>query len=206
MAIGEHNTKVIIVLAAGKSERFMDGPKQLAVLAGEGLLQGVLNKVTSVPYSAKICVLGSQSELIKKKVDFSDFEIVHNANYEEGIESSIHAGLSYAYSNYETADVILILGDQPLLDVSLLSRRFDLIKESQGCVCATKYSLKTYGPPIVLSCDHGKRLLKFIAKGGKSKHYLEEHADQLLFIEEPNARYDVDTVENLQEIEAILKT
>lgn len=97
-----------IVLAAGASRR-LGRAKQLADWHGRPLLAHVLEQVESWPVDEIVVVLGARSEEIRTVVDLSRFVVVENPDWEEGMASSIRAGLAAAASDR----VFIALGDQP---------------------------------------------------------------------------------------------
>lgn len=81
-----------IVLAAGASRR-LGQPKQLLMHGGETLLLRAIRLATEAGATPVIAVLGANSRLIRGTVDLANSIPVINHSWEEGISTSIHAGL-----------------------------------------------------------------------------------------------------------------
>jgi molybdenum cofactor cytidylyltransferase len=107
-----------IVLAAGASRR-LGQPKQLLLHGGETLLERALRLAGEAGATPVIVVLGAHYERICAAVRFdklSNAIPVHNSGWEQGIASSIHAGLRALEESAPQASGLLILGcDQPRL-------------------------------------------------------------------------------------------
>lgn len=103
---------VAIILAAGASVR-MGGPKLLVPVAGEPLLARTLGAVRRARLAQAVVVLGADADRVQKSVPMDDMTVVVNPRYEEGMSSSIRAGLRRARP---AADAYLIvLGDEPFV-------------------------------------------------------------------------------------------
>ena len=107
-----------LVLAAGAGSRFGDSPKQLADLHGRPVLQHVVDAaLASLP--RVVVVLGHAADEIRAAVDFKTAEIVECPNWADGLAASLRCGLQ---TTGDEGRVILLLGDQPQVDRSLVER------------------------------------------------------------------------------------
>jgi molybdenum cofactor cytidylyltransferase len=84
-----------IILAAGPSSR-LGRPKQLVGFAGETLLERALRLARESRSSPVLVVLGANFAPICASIAFDRAIPVFNDKWEEGMSSSIHAGLSEA--------------------------------------------------------------------------------------------------------------
>ncbi|MGA3049923.1 MAG: NTP transferase domain-containing protein, partial [Terracidiphilus sp.] len=82
-----------IVLAAGASRR-LGQPKQLLMNGGETLLARSIRLAYEAGAGPVLVVLGAHLESIRAVVALNDAIVVINEKWEEGIASSIHAGLN----------------------------------------------------------------------------------------------------------------
>ena len=108
-----------IILAAGSSTR-MGAAKQLLRLDGRPLLQHVLDNVRASDVGEIILVLGASAEAIRGEIDARHERVVLNENYQEGMGTSLKAGLSSVNSKTEAA--LIILADQPFVRPETLNQ------------------------------------------------------------------------------------
>ena len=109
-----------VVLAAGASRR-LGQPKQLLVYGGESLLERAIRLASEAGAAPLVTVLGADFELIRASVDLMNSIVSINDHWEQGIATSIHAGLKMLDAVAPTAGGALILTcDQPRLASSHL--------------------------------------------------------------------------------------
>jgi molybdenum cofactor cytidylyltransferase len=100
-----------IVLAAGKSER-MGRPKALLPFRGRTFLENILEAISRSSIERTYVVLGHHREVIERSVRLP--EIVFNANYEQGMVTSLQAGIRALPPS--TIASFLFLVDHPLVE------------------------------------------------------------------------------------------
>jgi molybdenum cofactor cytidylyltransferase len=136
-----------LVLAAGSSTR-MGRPKQLLPLGGRPLLEVVVSAACASRLDQVVVVLGANAELIRARVEMGRARVVENPDHATGMASSLRAGL--AAIGPEVDRVVVILGDQPLIDAELLDRLLDLQQASGRPVAALDFNGLLH-PPVVLA-------------------------------------------------------
>jgi molybdenum cofactor cytidylyltransferase len=97
-----------IVLAAGASRR-LGQPKQMLLHDGETLIARAIRVAHQAGAAPLFAVLGAQHEIIRATIAPSEAIVVINANWEQGIASSIHAGIEALDSAAPDAPAALIL-------------------------------------------------------------------------------------------------
>jgi molybdenum cofactor cytidylyltransferase len=85
----------ILILAAGASTR-LGQPKQLVRLGGRPALHHVMSNALAMPDSTVSVIIGAHAGDLTGMLGRSSASIVVNRNWEEGIASSIRAGLAAA--------------------------------------------------------------------------------------------------------------
>jgi molybdenum cofactor cytidylyltransferase len=105
-----------IVLAAGASTR-LGQPKQLVEIGGETLLQRAVRTAREAGCDPVVVVLGAAAEQILKRCDLSDAIVAMNSEWQQGMASSVRAGLA-ATSGAE--GVVLTTCDQPAVTAAHL--------------------------------------------------------------------------------------
>ena len=104
-----------IILAAGASRR-LGQPKQLLKYRGETLLERALRAAREAGASPVLAMLGAHFAPICAMIPFEDAIPVLNDHWEQGISSSIHAGLSELEVRAPDASGALVMScDQPRL-------------------------------------------------------------------------------------------
>jgi molybdenum cofactor cytidylyltransferase len=108
-----------VILAAGVSSR-MGEPKQLLRLGGKTLLEQVLDNARSARVDEIVVVLGAAAEPIRQRVDFRQTKVVINSSYEQGMGTSLGAGLAALDPAINAA--LILLADQPFVRAATLDR------------------------------------------------------------------------------------
>jgi molybdenum cofactor cytidylyltransferase len=101
-----------VILAAGSSTR-MGTAKQLLRLDDRPLLQHVLDNVRASGVKEIVLVLGFAAEEIRREVGVQNVRVVLNESYQQGMGTSLKAGLSAVDS--QSAGALIVLADQPLV-------------------------------------------------------------------------------------------
>jgi molybdenum cofactor cytidylyltransferase len=94
--------------------------KQLLRMDDRPLLQHVLDNVRASEVKDIILVLGSSAEAIRRGIDARDVRMVFNENYQQGMGTSLKAGLSAVDS--ETQAALIVLADQPFVRPATLDQ------------------------------------------------------------------------------------
>jgi molybdenum cofactor cytidylyltransferase len=185
-----------IVLAAGASTRF-GSPKQLARINGHPLLQRVLSLAGDQFGPAVTVVLGAHAADISASLPQSSASIVINRDWQEGLASSIRAGVQRLPGACDGA--LILLADQPLVGAEGLRRLVTAWRRAPRQIIASMYNGVTGVPAVfprwcfdelcALRGDQGARLI------------LRRHADRLVRLEHPEAALDIDYPEDLLDLQ-----
>lgn len=102
-----------IIVAAGSSSR-LGRPKQLVLISGEPMLQRAIRIAQESGLSPVFVVLGAHRELIESRLNLADVRIVCNELWQEGLASSVSAGVETAGREASEASGFLLMAcDQP---------------------------------------------------------------------------------------------
>ena len=113
-------TVAAIVLAAGASRR-LGQPKQLLMHGGETMIERAIRLVNEAVAAPVITVLGAFHELIREAVQLSNFTPVINNAWNQGISTSIQAGLAALLDgDPQTPGALILACDQPRLSAEHL--------------------------------------------------------------------------------------
>lgn len=130
-----------IILAAGASRR-LGQPKQLLEYKGETMLELALRLAKEAGAAPVLAVLGANSAKICASFRINDAVPVLNDRWEEGISSSIHAGLrALDACAPRAAGVLLMSCDQPRLTADHLRALIDAFAtQAAPAIVASAYA------------------------------------------------------------------
>ena len=149
-----------IILAAGAASRF-GSPKALAPWQGGTLLSRAINAAPDPQYV--IVVTGAHAKDITKVASITN--IVHNPDWQNGMGTSIAAGLSFVAKR--EADMALIVPvDQPFVTTTYLNKLVMQSVAESRCVLTQDDDIT--GPPAAVPASFFARLQAMNGKGLKS--------------------------------------
>ncbi|ULC59067.1 nucleotidyltransferase family protein [Flaviramulus sp. BrNp1-15] len=186
----------VLILAAGNASR-MGRIKQLLPYNNSTLLQVAINNALASKANDVHCVLGANSEIIQKEIKADKVTFINNPNWQEGLSSSIVAGVEYLKTLKEETDAIMImLADQPKVDKYYLNELIDLFKKNENKIIASIYKNRK-GVPAIFPSTHFNELLQL--KGDKGANLLLNNSDQDVISPDLNINNilkDIDTPED----------
>jgi len=162
-------TVAAIVLAAGASRR-LGQPKQLLMLDGETMIGRALRLAAESGASPVLAVLGAHSELMHEIVLANHATPILNRAWEQGLSTSIHAGLTaLAESAPGSRGALVLACDQPRLTTThlrALLQAFDA--QPTPTIVASTYA-GVLGTPAVFPREVFSELLSLSGdKGARS--------------------------------------
>ncbi len=186
----------VCVLAAGKSSRF-GSSKLTAQLHRKPLLQHALAAAQVACEGRVYIVVGhDQSAIIRASAGLCD-NIVINPDYEKGIGTSIAAGIRAAREN--TDAILILLADQPLITATHIANIIESWSGTDNEIVASSFD-DTFGPPILFPSKAFDKLCDLCGDAGARK-ILSDSAFVLRSVDFPAARFDVDTPQDLEDLE-----
>lgn len=192
----------IIILAAGASTR-MGQPKQLLRVGSESLIQRVLRTVMASTFRPVVVVLGAKREKIEPELEVFPVHKVFNEIWSSGMGSSISAGLSYLLQEEPSLDAVIILvGDQPLLNTQVLLDLHQLAQTQQAPLVVSHYA-NTMGVPALFTRALFPELIALEGATG-AKALIQKYRNQAAVLEFPEGFLDLDTPEDWTAFERIL--
>ena len=124
-------TIAALVLAAGRSTR-MGSNKLLEHLNDRPLVRHVVDAALASHARPVVVVTGHQESEIHKALASCDVGYTSNPHYAEGLSTSLKAGVASLPSSCE--GVLILLGDMPLIDSSLIDRMIERFKVSPSAL------------------------------------------------------------------------
>lgn len=186
-----------IILAAGESSR-MGQPKQLLEFHGKPLILHTCEQLVQVFSERFHVVLGANSELIQQSLGSFQQQVVHNPDWQEGIASSIRAGLRALPKSARC--VMIVLADQPLITTHILSRLLEKWISNPDCRIASLYE-SAMGVPAIFPRKDFDQLMQLT--GDQGAKLLLNEATNVKAVLMPEAAIDLDTDEDYQNISAV---
>jgi molybdenum cofactor cytidylyltransferase len=187
-----------LVLAAGGSTR-LGRPKQLEPWGDTTLLGHVLHLVEMANFDEKYLVLGAQTDTVLDTHDLDGWTIVENPEWEEGLASSLRAGLD-AVTRFSRADLAAIfLGDQPDVDLEVVDRLIRAARKTKRQAVVPKYRY-TLANPVIVTRPLWPRLISLDGDEGAMR-LLQAHpewVEEVWFEQRPPR--DVDTERDIGDL------
>jgi molybdenum cofactor cytidylyltransferase len=184
----------IIILAAGASTR-MGHPKQLLPYQEENLLQHAIDTALGTGCYPVIVVLGATANEIEPAIKNNNITIAENKQWQEGLGSSVRAGISALIQHTPRADsAILMLCDQPFVTAALLKHLVETKAATNKNIVASIYG-DTVGVPVLFDQSFFPELLQLQGQDG-AKKLLSIYAQDVATVSFPEAAVDIDTPED----------
>ncbi len=193
-------TVAAIVLAAGASRR-LGQPKQSVSYGGETLLERAIRLARDAGAAPLVVVLGAGEKLIRASVAMGDAICVINENWEQGIASSIHAGLgTFDAGTAGAAGALIMSCDQPRLTADHLRA---LLREfavgGADSIVASAYACVVGIPAVFPRCAFPNL---FALRGDKgARALLVDPPCALVSIAFDGGEVDIDRPEDLTQLE-----
>jgi molybdenum cofactor cytidylyltransferase len=187
---------MILILAAGEARR-MGCAKQMLVYHGKPLLQSAVEKALATGTRVAV-VLGAHMDQIRPAIQQFPLELIENANWKQGIGTSIKSGLdALLQSNSNLKGIIIVLADQPLVTTRHLKNIISEVKERNNQIIATTYQGVTGVPAYFPSSLFDDLLNLTRSSGAKSIIRANDHLVHRIAFE--GAGVDIDTPRDWKE-------
>ena len=201
---------VAIILAAGESRR-MGRPKQLLPFGNQTMLECVIDAFRSPRVDEIVVVLGHQADEIAAKIEGGrglsaptgrgaeaapTFQIVRNPRYQQGMFTSVQAGLR---AQPKQATLVLIaLCDQPRLRRETVEKLIGQFEKERHKILVPVYGGRQ-GHPLLFRAAYAKEILAMDASL-TLKHFLAAHADDIerMTVEDEGVLIDIDDRETYE--------
>ncbi len=186
-----------VVLAAGGSRR-LGRPKQLVELAGEPLVRHCVRRALAAAVQGAIVVVGAQAEAVLAALRDLPVRIVINARWDEGMSTSIQAGVEALADDAQ--GVLIVLADQPFVPVEHLQALVSAWRAQPRAIVATAYD-DGEGVPAIFPRSRFEDLRALHGDTG-ARRVLRARAAEVIGIACPQAAIDIDTEADLQRLGA----
>jgi molybdenum cofactor cytidylyltransferase len=188
----------VIILAAGNSSR-LGSPKQLLTYEGKTLLQQSLQLALDSIAHPVVVVVGAHADRINKETDFNSAHIVANADWQEGLASSIRCGINALLEiDPLTEGAVLMLCDQPYVTPGLINELIVTHQNTGKAIVASGYS-DTLGVPALFHKSVFNLLLQLKDDAG-AKGIIQRNRQDTAVVAFPKGDVDIDTEADYQEL------
>ena len=182
-----------ILLAAGESNR-MGQPKQLMPFGHSTIVERTLDNLLNSTVSETIVVLGYKDDEIRKTIASKPVKIAINPDYQQGMSTSIIAGLKQVDKRAQA--VLIALGDQPFVDNQTITSLVEaFIANSRGIIIPVYQGRR--GNPVIFAIKYKGELLNLKGDIG-GREIIKRHPNDVLEVTVncEGVLLDIDTAEN----------
>jgi molybdenum cofactor cytidylyltransferase len=184
----------ILILAAGQSKR-LGTPKQLLTYEGTTLLARVAELACGSGAYPVVCILGAHAGSVREALVRYSLDIVWNADWMEGMASSLRLGLEEMRKKHPLVDGVMVLVcDQPYLDQALMDRLVRAQRDSGLPVAAASYGGRL-GTPVLFHESLFADLMQLKGDTG-ARVLLEGMRDRVCAVPFEAGAVDIDTKED----------
>ena len=185
-----------LVLAAGRSTRMGAVNKMLAEIGGKPLVRIAAEQAVASQAQPVIVVTGHEREKVEAALKGLPVCFVHNADYAEGLGTSLKAGIAAVPEEADAA--IVCLGDMPQVDAALINRLIASFDPERGALVIVPSIDGRRGNPVVWSRRFFHDLMAIQGDVG-ARHLIGNYAEAVVEVPVAGeaALTDVDTPESL---------
>jgi molybdenum cofactor cytidylyltransferase len=185
-----------IVLAAGQSRRMEGRNKLLEDFGGAPLIRRAAEAAVNSKASPVIVVTGGSGDEIKKALKGLDVRFVNNADFAEGLSSSLKAGIRAVPET--SAGAVVCLGDMPHVSSALIDKLIQGFAPERGALIVAPVRNKQRGNPLLWARRFFPELLKLEGDMGARKlaNFYDEGLAEIE-VDDDGAFADIDTPEAL---------
>lgn len=186
------------MLAAGGSRRLDGRPKQLIERDGEALVQRALRLARATAPRRLLLVVGARAMQIAAVARADDVQVVRNADWREGLASSVRAARdALAHDAAGATQCLLLACDQPALELRHLQALLQAAATATSGCAGTVHGARIGIPAVVTVA----RLLQAQPQGdaGLREVLNALPPDQIGQLRAPELVFDLDTPLDLAE-------
>lgn len=177
------STYSVIVLAAGKSERFQSN-KLLARIDNHVMIERTLQPFYQLqPKIRKIFVItGTFSEELRPYIGkFGAYEL-YNPKPDQGMSSSVKVGLNSFFSDpIQDAAIFIHPADIPLIQSSDLTRMIEVFEKTGSSIIIPTFKGRR-GHPLLISSTIIEEVVKITDENQGMRGYLDDNHEKILYI------------------------
>ncbi|MER5219213.1 nucleotidyltransferase family protein [Streptomyces flaveus] len=189
-----------LLLAAGGGRRLGGRPKALLEHRGRPLVEYAAGVLLAGGCARVHVVLGARADLVRSRAVLPGCILVDNAQWEEGMGTSLRAGLDSLAGTGARAAVVSLV-DQPGIGPEAVARVLAAY-DSEASLAAAAYD-GVRGHPVLFGADHWPGIIATAVGDRGARAYLKAHDDAITLVEcgDVAQAYDIDTESDLIHLE-----
>ncbi|MGR6973654.1 nucleotidyltransferase family protein [Streptomyces cynarae] len=189
-----------LLLAAGGGRRLGGQPKALLEHRGRPLVEHAAGVLRAAGCGRVHVVLGAGATAVRERADLTGCVLVDNPHWEEGMGSSLRAGLASLAGTGARAALVLLV-DQPGIGPEAVARVLWAFRDEESLASAAYEGLR--GHPVLLGSAHWAAVARAAAGDRGARAYLKAHDDAITLVEcaDVAQAYDIDTAADLAHLE-----
>ncbi len=189
-----------LLLAAGGGRRLGGRPKALLEHRGRPLVEHAVAALRAAGCGVVHVVLGAAEGAVRERAALEGCVLVGNPDWEEGMGSSLRAGLdSLAGGGADAALVALV--DQPGIGAEAMARVAGAYR-GPGTLASAAYGGRR-GHPVLLGADRWAGVARSAEGDRGARAYLRAHEAEIVLVpcDDVADPYDIDTEADLARLE-----
>ncbi|MEU5626130.1 nucleotidyltransferase family protein [Streptomyces tendae] len=189
-----------LLLAAGGGRRLGGRPKALLEHRGHLLVERAVGTLRAAGCARVHVVLGARAEDVRARAALDDCVLVDNPDWEQGMGSSLRAGL-HSLTGTGARAVLVCLVDQPGIGAEAMARVRAAYRDETSLVSAAYAGVR--GHPVLLGAAHWAGIAATATGDRGARAYLREHEAEIALVEcgDVARPYDIDTEADLVHLE-----
>ena len=194
-----------VVLAAGRSSRMAPHNKLLVPdRAGKPMVARVVDNLLSSAARPVIVVTGHRAEEVSAALGGRPVQVVHAADYADGLSASLRAGITAIPPTASAA--LVCLGDMPLVTGRMIERLIEAYDPDEGRLIVAPTCRGKVGNPVLWDRQFFPEMAGLVGDMG-ARPLLERHREHVALVEldDDAVLRDFDTVESLATLPAHLR-
>ena len=185
-----------VVLAAGSSRRMGVENKLLKEVDSKSMVCHAVEAARAATIGSVIVVTGHQAAEVRAALESLNVTFVHNPHYEEGLSTSVRAGVGHVPD--DCSGVLMVLGDMPRVSSDIMNVLVSTFNSHDGtAICVPMHNGK-HGNPMVWPREFFPDMLDLAGDIGARK-LARRYNDRVVEvdIETDAIFFDVDTPDDL---------
>ncbi|MEU6319100.1 nucleotidyltransferase family protein [Streptomyces sp. NPDC047009] len=189
-----------LLLAAGGGRRLGGRPKALLEHRGRPLVEHAVEVLRAAGCARVHVVLGAAAEVVRERAELTGCVLVDNPDWEQGMGSSLRAGLASLAGTGASAALVLLV-DQPGIGPAAVARVLAAYKDGTSLVSAAYDGVR--GHPVLFGASHWAGIAATATGDRGARDYLKAHEDAITLVEcgDVAQAYDIDTRGDLVHLE-----
>jgi molybdenum cofactor cytidylyltransferase len=178
----------------------MGQAKQLLPLGATTVLETTIANVQRSAASEIVLVLGAAADIIRRRPVIAQVKTVFNADYEQGMASSLQAGVAALSPDITAA--LIVLGDQPFVQPATLDQLITAHSHAAGHMLIPTWQGKR-GNPMLIPRSFFAEVMELKGDTG-CRVLFAHHPDKLqnVEVEDEGILLDIDNQEDYRRLSA----